>query len=54
VHVLKARMAGISREKIQHAILITLGATTALMRVTEAIRWLDDAEAELGAASKPI
>jgi alkylhydroperoxidase/carboxymuconolactone decarboxylase family protein YurZ len=54
VHALKARMAGISREKIQHAILITLGATTALMRVTEAIRWLDDAEAELGAASKRI
>jgi alkylhydroperoxidase/carboxymuconolactone decarboxylase family protein YurZ len=52
VHALKARMAGISREKIQHAIMITLGATTALMRVTEALRWLDEAEAELASASR--
>jgi 4-carboxymuconolactone decarboxylase len=48
VHALKARLAGISREKIQHAVLMTLGATAALMRVTEALRWLDEAEAELG------
>lgn len=48
VHALKARLAGISREKIQHAILVPLGATAALMRVTEAFRWLDEVESELG------
>lgn len=49
VHALRARLAGIGREKIQHAVLMTLGATTALMRVTEALHWLDEAEAEFEA-----
>lgn len=54
VHALKARISGLSHEKIRHAILVTLGATTPLMRVTEAIRWLDEVEAEFEAASKQV
>ena len=47
VHALKARLAGISRSKLQQTVLLTLGATAALMRVTEALRWLDEVEAEV-------
>lgn len=51
-HALKARLAGIERAKIQHAVMVTLGATTALMRVTEAFRWLDEVEEQYRSASE--
>ncbi|KAB2881626.1 MAG: hypothetical protein F9K38_09705 [Pseudorhodoplanes sp.] len=46
VHALKARKAGIDKAALQHAVLVTLGAATVIMRITEALRWLEEVEAE--------
>lgn len=37
---------GVSREAIEHAVLVTFGATATLVRVTEALLWIDEALAE--------
>ena len=45
-HALRALMAGISKDEIEHAVLVTLGATAALATVTNALGWIAEAEAE--------
>ncbi len=50
-HVLKARKSGIKKEAIQHAVAVTLGAVAPIMRVTDALRWIDEVESGLPAAS---
>jgi alkylhydroperoxidase/carboxymuconolactone decarboxylase family protein YurZ len=50
-HALRALMAGISKEAIEHAVLVTLGATTALATVTNALGWIAEANAEFRKAS---
>lgn len=42
IHALRARQSGISKAALQHAVMITLGATTALLTVTNALGWLDE------------
>jgi alkylhydroperoxidase/carboxymuconolactone decarboxylase family protein YurZ len=37
---------GVTREAIEHAVLVTFGATSTLVRVTEALIWIDQALAE--------
>lgn len=44
---------GVSREAIEHAVLVTFGATATLVRVAEALIWIDEAlvEAQAGVAA---
>jgi alkylhydroperoxidase/carboxymuconolactone decarboxylase family protein YurZ len=44
-HALRALMAGISKEAIEHAVLAILGATTARVTVTNALGWMAEADA---------
>jgi alkylhydroperoxidase/carboxymuconolactone decarboxylase family protein YurZ len=46
VHALRALKSGISKAKLQQAVMVTLGATTALFSVTNALRWIDEADAQ--------
>lgn len=41
---------GVSREAINHAVLVTFGATATLVRVTEALCWIDEALAPAAVA----
>jgi alkylhydroperoxidase/carboxymuconolactone decarboxylase family protein YurZ len=50
IHVLRSLKGGIPAEKMRHAVLVTLGATTPLATVTDALRWIDEAAAEHAAA----
>jgi 4-carboxymuconolactone decarboxylase len=45
-HALRALMAGIPKNEIEHAVLVTLGATAALATVTNALGWIAEADAE--------
>lgn len=39
--------AGVDKEKIRHAMLVTLGATLTIQEVVRALAWLDDVVAEV-------
>ena len=43
-HAKRALKNGLAKEKVQHAIIATLGATLPMATVVEALRWLDDCE----------
>ena len=46
IHALRALLMGVSKDALAHATMITLGATTALLTVTNALAWLDEVYVE--------
>src|SRR5213082_1343732 len=47
IHAIRILRMGVPKAALRQAVLFTLGATTTLMMVTQALRWIDDAEATL-------
>lgn len=41
-HAKRSLTNGLAKEKVQHALVSTLGATLPMASVVEALRWLDD------------
>jgi alkylhydroperoxidase/carboxymuconolactone decarboxylase family protein YurZ len=45
-HVRRALQAGVAKEALQQVVMATLGATSVLPAVANALRWIDEVEAE--------
>ncbi len=48
-HVERALGIGVTKEALQQAVLLTLGATTALIGTTRALTWIEEAAAAFNA-----
>jgi alkylhydroperoxidase/carboxymuconolactone decarboxylase family protein YurZ len=51
IHALRGFAAGMSKAAMQQAVMIPLGAAATLPAIADALRWIDEAQAEFAAAS---
>jgi alkylhydroperoxidase/carboxymuconolactone decarboxylase family protein YurZ len=49
IHALRGFASGISKAAMQQAVMIPLGAAATLPAIADALRWIDEAEAEFAA-----
>ena len=47
IHAIRIMRMGVPKAALRQAVLFTLGATTTLMKVTQALKWIDEAEVTL-------
>jgi alkylhydroperoxidase/carboxymuconolactone decarboxylase family protein YurZ len=48
-HAMRALKSGVSKEALQQAVMVTLGATSVLPAVANALRWIDEVYEEYSA-----
>lgn len=51
-HARRALESGVAKEALQQTVMLTLGATSVLPAVANALRWIDEVEEEVNAARK--
>jgi len=49
-HTMRALQSGLAKEALQQAVMVTLGATSVLPAVADALRWIDEVYEEYSAA----